>query len=89
MTLPAGCLTDPQSLYGRACQLFQSEAARQRFVADLLRGGALQQHEADAGLCRFVRAQTSGAWFTADVAGFSLTVRGTAISFVSSLPIRT
>ena len=80
LTLPAGCLADPQSLYSRACQLFQSEAARQRFVNDMWLGGALQQGETDACLCRFVRAQTSGAWFTTDATGCTLwaTQSGTA-----------
>ena len=65
LTLPAGCLADPQSLYSRACQLFQSEAARQRFVDDMLQG---------------LRAQTSGAWFTTDATGCTLwaTQSGTA-----------
>ena len=80
LTLPAGCLADPQSLYSRACQLFQSEAARQRFVNDMWLGGALQQNETDTCLCRFVRAQTSGAWFTTDATGCTLwaTQSGTA-----------
>ena len=68
MTLPAGCLADPQSLYSRACQLFQSEAARQRFV---------KRTPASAALCGH---RLHGAWFTTDATGCTLwaTQSGTA-----------